>query len=755
MIVVKQDGGAAQVFGYDNTDQVAEEGKNRAVTIIEGPKYVAPPQPNPPPTNITHKPEQRLPSIPPIKPIPDKHGPPKYIELPRVYYGQIQNLPPLRNPYPKQLKLQHAPNTIYKYHKVIPMQPPRNQYNGNQQPLVFSASTIKPSVNSNGPKFSVPVETINGIKSDFVRPPHFANTPSSTTTVATTTTKKYLRTKRIWPKHVQKRYNTAPNTTLSPNSTSSNDTTANNDEFQSSQSRIRYVYTNQTASTTPQPSTTRKYQRVTRVSKKKYTTPSPANFTQFEPNDWVPMVPSHYPLNKVRKTRQTPMSRRSDVFFYDAPERNAQNKQVMYLHSFGLIPVASAQNPVVAGRRYVHVRKGKQLNQHVYSRSRRRPLAHTSHVIGDYQADADSPRIVTRIKHHHHHHHHRYIKTVDKPVKVEVPKPVPFPVPMPVPVKVEQKVPYPVQVKVPHPVPVKVVEKEYIPKPYPVIQQVPVVKQVQVEKKVPYPVQVEVPRPYPVAVHVEKRVPYPVPVKVMVPQPYPVEKRVPYPVTVKEPVEVIKHVPVKVPVPQPYPVKVPQPVPVAVEKKVPYPVEVEKKVPVPYKVFVPEKVPVEKRVPVYVPRPYPVEKKVPVPVRVPYPVRVPIKVPYGIPILIHPSPINEEYPVSGSMTVSNNNGQPSLSHSHYSFEVNGNDVSNSVTDFPQHTVTFHGNTVTDSAGNTATVHGLGYNGFQSRSDTLEHSTKPYGDTEATIETSGSNGSQLVSDETTTPTFAFR
>lgn len=719
MIVVNQDGATAEFFNYDNTDQVAQESKNRAVTIIDGPKYVAPPTPQPtPPTasNHTRKPEQRPPNKPPINHNPDNHGKVKYVEAPRVYYGQIQNLPPLRHHYQKPLKLQQPPNTAYKYHKVIPLQPSRNPFYNKQQSVIFAASTSKPQYVPKSPKFSLPVETINGIRTDFVRPPHFANstvtTTTTTTTAATTTTTKYLRNKRIWPKRILEKMN--PGNKTVENNTSSDNSVKR--DLQSSSSNQRFIYVNkpeQILSTTLEP-TTRRYQRVTRVSKRKTSsTPSPSKFSTFAPNEWVPIIPSHFTVKKVRKSKLIPinrrkdvMQRRSDVFFYKPSENFAPSKRVYYLQSFGLLPVASPQKyenspkPSSSARKNViFVGKTKKLKPHVYSGSRGKPVLHTSQVIGDYQSsESHPPKIVTRIKHHHHHHHHKYIKTVDKPVRVEVPKPVPFPVPVPMPVKVEHKVPYPVPVQVPHPIPVKVVEKEYVPKPYPVIQQVPVLKHVQVkvpqpvpvevEKRVPVPYKVEVavPRPYPVAVPYEKRVPYPVAVKVLVPQPVQVETRVPYPVhiPVKEQVEVIKHVPIKVPYPQPYPVKVPQPVPYPVEKKVPYPVEVEKKIPlpIPFKVPVHHKVEVEKKVPIYIPKPFPVEKKIPVPVKIPYPVRIPFRVPVGIPIFVHPNSIDNdnEHVVTSHVTI--DDGEITTTtpreQSHYAYSVNGNTVTNSA-----------------------------------------------------------------------------
>ena len=763
MIVVNQ--GSGVTAQDDNLDEpLAIESKNRAVTIIHNPKYVAQPQPNNQsqtrPDLPTHKPEQRPPSKPPN--IPDKLVKQYHkVDVPRPHHGQIQKLPPPRL-YPKQpVKLHHSPNSIYKFPRVIPLPPHhRTYYYKTSRPLVYAASTGKPIV-AKSPKFSLPVQVINGIRSDFVRPPKInattTTTTSSTTTEATTTTtQKVLRTKRIWPKRELDKENTTllihnttltkgnttltnGNTTLTKDNTTQTKTKTNTttepdrDTSESITYRTRFGYRNITTTvttTTPiTPSTPRVYRPVTRKLKVKTTTHlPPIKFTQIEPNDWVPILPSHYP--KFKKAPPTPITKRSDLF--TAQPAAPQSKQMMYLQSFGLVPVPSSQNPlhIMGRKKMVFFKRKRQLNPYYSGYSGKRGRSPMHYMYGDLESDGSHshPRVVTKIKHHHHHHHHRYIKTVEKPVKVpykvEVPKPypvqvekkVPVPVekikvvekPVPYPVTVEKKVPYPIGIKIPHPVPVKVVEKEYVPKPYPIIHQVPVVKHVHVkvpypvEKKVPYPVEVKVPvpvdRPVPVPVHVEKRVPYPVPVKVLVPQPYPVETKVPYPVQVKvrEPVEVIKHVPIRVPYPQPYAVKVPHPVPVPYEKRVPYPVEVEKKVPVPVEVLVPQRVEVEKRVPVYVPKPYPVEKKVPYPVRVPYPVkvRVPVKVPVKVPVEV-PVYIHHPYQVYTDDQYS----------SQYGSSVSPLPI---VSSTPHHTVTVHGNT--------------GFNGFQSRSDKEETTT---------------------------------
>lgn len=726
-------------------DQLAEEFRDRALTLTDGPKYVKKQstarnntkETLPKSEAHTHKPDLRPPSKPPINPnktIPQKF----YVDIARPHFNPLQQIPLRQHMTPTQLHLYHSANSLYKFPQVIPLPPHKNPFYMKQQsrPLLFASSTIKASV-AKSPKFSIPVQTINGVRKDFVRPPpQFTNTTKSTTTVGTTTTtSRPLRTKRIWPKKILEKYNGTLHNTSASNDTKLIDDSINETDHDTSETahRVRIVFKNTTASETP---SKRPYRPVTRVPKIRSTTPV-FTLPEIEPNDWVPLVPSHY-SKKSGRPALTRISKRSDI--YPAiPEPSISKKRLLYLHSFGLVPVKNLQTPnpninappEIARKKMAFFRKRKRQLNPYYSGYSPKPGIGTPHhfhyddQVTDGTTHHKHPRVVTKIKHHHHHHHHRYIKTVEKPVrvpyKVEVPKPYPVPVekkvpvpvekirvvekPVPYKVTVEKKVPYPVGFKVPHPVPVKVIEKEYVPKPYPVVHHVPVLKHVEVkvphpvpvtvEKRVPYPVEVRVPvdRPVPVPVTVEKQVPYPVPVKVLVPQPYPVETKVPYPVQVKvkEPVEVIKHVPVKVPVPQPFAVKVPHPVPVAVEKRVPYPVEVEKKVPVPFQVLVPQKVEVEKKVPVYVPKPYPVEKKVPVPIKVPYPVkvpvRVPVQVPVEVPVYIHnPFIYGEDYYSSGGGVTS--------------AEITTAD--------PHHTVTVHGNT--------------GFNGFQSRSDTTETTT---------------------------------
>ncbi|KAM3965986.1 uncharacterized protein ACR2FA_012845 [Aphomia sociella] len=646
LVIVVNQGRDVTAESDVKVDQIAEEAKNIALTVIDSPKYVALNNTNQQPTKFNvqnRQPEQRPPSKPPLN--PDKPRQQKYGELQRGHYSQLPQMPLHRHYYPQTPHQFYYPaNSVYKYPKVIPLPPHKNPYyiKKQERPLAHASSTNKVTV-LKSPKFSLPVQTVTGIRKDYVRPPaHINTTTSTTTTTIGTTTTRPLRIKRIWPKKYLEKMNVTLHITTASNDTKSINTNQVDYETSETTHRIKYIDKNDTK---PNETTKkRQYRPVTRIPKIKATTTAPiANITGMKPNDWIPLIPP---------------------------------------------------------------KPGVTTTPHYF--------------LGDLQAEGSQnhPKVVTKIKHHHHHHHHRYVKTIEKPVKipykVEVPKPFPVPVekkvpyekikivekPVPYPVTVEKKVPYPVGIRVPHPVPVKVVEKEYVPKPYPVVHHVPVLKHVEVkvpqpvpvhvERKVPYPVEIHVPvdRPVPVPVTVEKRVPYAVPVKVLVPQPYPVETKVPYPVQVKvkEPVEVIKHVPVRVPVPQPFAVKVPQPVPVPVEKKVPYPVEVEKKVPVPFEVFVPQRVEVEKRVPIYVPKPYPVEKKVPVPVKVPYPVKVPVKVPVQVPVevpvYIHdPYPVySDEYFVSGGVTVGEN----------------------AVTEGSKHTVTVHGNT--------------GFTGFKSRSD---------------------------------------
>ncbi|XP_031764920.1 uncharacterized protein LOC113509466 [Galleria mellonella] len=726
LVIVVNQGRDVTAEGNVKVDQIAEEAKNIALTIIDNPKYVVLNDTNQQPLRSSgqnRQPEHRPPSKPPLN--PDKPTQQNYGELQRLHYSSIQKVPLQRHYYPQTPHhLYYSANSVYKFPKVIPLPPHKNAYyiKKQQKPLAFASSTNKPIV-LKSPKFSLPVQTITGVRKDIVKPPPYFNTTTTTTTVGTTT-KRPLRVKRIWPKKILEKMNATLHNTTASNDTKSTNTSINQIDYETSETayRIKYVHKNSTETTT-EPTKKRQYRPVTRLPKIRSTTTPTVNLTEIEPNDWIPLVPSHY--SQSRRPVLTRITKRSDTF-PSGEEPAVPHKRMLYLHSFGLIPVDRLQHPISASdrKKMTFFRKRKrQLNP--YSGYSPKPvIASTPHYfLGDLQAEGSQhhPKVVTKIKHHHHHHHHRYIKTVEKPVKipykVEVPKPYPVPVekkvavpveklrivekPVPYPVTVEKKVPYPVGIKVPHPVPVKVIEKEYVPKPYPIVHHVPVLKQVEVkvpqpvpvhvEKKVPYPVEVHVPvdRPVPVPVTVEKRVPYAVPVKVLVPQPYPVETKVPYPVQVKvkEPFEVIKHVPIRVPVPQPFAVKVPQPVPVPVEKKVPYPVEVEKKVPVPFEVIVPQKVEVEKKVPIYIPKPYPVEKKVPVPVKVPYPVKVPVKVPVQVPIEV-PVYIHDPYVV-------------------YSDEYYGPGAAtateNAVTHDPTHSVTVHGNT--------------GFTGFKSRSDT--------------------------------------
>ncbi|XP_059061672.1 uncharacterized protein LOC131854574 [Achroia grisella] len=727
LVIVVNQGRDVTAESDVKVDQIAEEAKNIALTIIDNPKHVVQNDTNQQPSRSSvqnRQPEHRPPSKPPLnpdKPPQQKHGEPQ-----RGHYSQIHKVPLQRHYYPQAPhQFYYSTNSVYKFPKVIPLPPHKNAYyiKKQQRPLTYASSTNKPTV-LKSPKFSLPVQTVTGIRKDVVRPPPHFNATTTTTTVGTTTTRP-LRVKRIWPKKILEKMNaTLYNTTVN-NGTKSTNTNINQVDYEGAESvyRVKYVHKNSTDDT--EPTKKRKYRPVTRIPKIRSTTEPTVNLTEIQPNDWIPLVPSHY--TQSRRPVLTRITKRSDSF-PSGREPSVPHKRLLYLHSFGLVPVNRLQNqqniPESAAKKMAFFRKRKrQLIPFTGYSAKPGDKSSSQYFLGDLQAEGSqhSPKVVTKIKHHHHHHHHRYVKTVEKPVKipyrVEVPKPYPFPVekkvpipvekykivekPVPYPVTVEKKVPYPVGIKVPHPVPVKVIEKEYVPKPYPVVHHVPVLKQVEVkvpqpvpvhiEKKVPYPVEVHVPvdRPVPVPVTVEKRVPYAVPVKVLVPQPYPVETKVPYPVQVKvkEPVEIIKHVPIRVPVPQPFAVKVPQPVPVPFEKKVPYPVEVEKKVPVPFEVIVPQKVEVEKKVPVYIPKPYPVEKKVPVPVKVPYPVKVPVKVPVQVPVEV-PVYIHDPY------LVYNDDYYPSES---------GTGTENTVTQGPTHTVTVHGNT--------------GFTGFKSRSDT--------------------------------------
>ncbi|XP_063895555.1 uncharacterized protein LOC126054751 isoform X2 [Helicoverpa armigera] len=325
VIVVNQGNGVtAQDDSLD--EPLAIESKNRAVTIIHSPKYVAEPQPNnqslTKPDLSTHKPEQRPPSKPPN--IPDKLVKQNHVvDVPRPHLGQIQKLPPPRL-YPKQpVKLHHSPNSIYKFPRVIPLPPHhRTYYFKPSRPLVYAASTGRPIV-ANSPKFSLPVQVINGIRSDIVKPPKFFNTTSTTTTTTeattVTTTQKVLRTKRIWPKRELDKNSTLHNTTLTKDNTTLTKTNTTDEQDRDTSAsfthRTRFAYRNTTTvTTTATPvtaSTPRVYRPVTRKLKVKTTTNlPPINFTQIEPNDWVPILPSHYP--QLKRPSPTSIIKRSD-----------------------------------------------------------------------------------------------------------------------------------------------------------------------------------------------------------------------------------------------------------------------------------------------------------------------------------------------------------------------------------------------------------------------------------------------------------
>ncbi|OWR51349.1 putative cuticle protein CPH41 [Danaus plexippus plexippus] len=725
-------------------DQVADETNTVVALNVTQETYTTEVQPIVTTANLTNITINITDIRPPSKPVqkpPDKRLIPDrnvFVDVKHHFYIPKQLQPKQINVYNKDLKYSKS---LYKYPGVIPAQRGNLFYNRPnlqpRQPIMFAASSNTPRLAGPNPKFSIPVQTINGIRTDFVKPPKQNVTTTST---PPTTTTKILRTKRIWPKRILDKLNstsTSSNATFSSEKLTNNNDDKNDLTSVASRVRLRYVTTERPSSTTTVQPTTRVYRRVTRTSKIQSTTP--LSFQSLPSNDWVPIVPSHYA--KLRRPSQTPISKRSDSYFeteqYPANQKQASNLQ------YGLIPMnhqLEAAASSLTNHRIILFRKKKpQVTRYYHPKIPKlhRQISQPQLSYDDLQKDQNQiepQKVITQVKHHHHHHHHRYVKTVEKPVKVpyevEVPKPYPVekkvPVPVPVervkvvdrpyPVTVEKKVPYPVHVKVPY----KVVEKEYVPRPYPVVHHVPVVKHVQVkvphpvpvqvEKKVPYPVQVPytVEKQIPVPVQIEKRIPYPVPYKVFVPQPITVEKKIPYPVEikVKEPYEVIKHVHVKVPILQPYPVKVPQPIPITIEKRVPFPIKVEKKIPVPVEVLVPQKVEVEKRVPIYVPKPYPVEKKVPYPVKIPYPVQVPVKVPVQIPIEV-PVYIHRPFQMNGHGMegVEQNIYGDASDRPYYGEDEDISRSASEVSSTPStHTVTVHGNT--------------GYNGFKSRSDTV-------------------------------------
>lgn len=311
-------------------EPIAIETKNRAVTIIHTPKYVAQTKPNnqslTKPDLSIYKPEQRPPSKPPN--IPDKLVIQNVnADVPWPRHGQIQKVP--SRLYSKQpTKLQHSANSVYKFPRVIPLPPHhRTYYLKPSRPLVYAASTGGPIV-VKSPKFSLPAQVINGIRTDFVKPPKISNTTSSTSTststteATTTTTEKVLRTKRIWPKRVQHNANSTllHNTTLTKDNTTFTKTNTTDqpdrDTSESKTHRTRFAYRNTTTVTTtikPTPSTPRVYRPVTRKLKVKTTTPlPPINFTKLEQNDWVPIMPSHYPT--LKKAPPPSITKRSDLF---------------------------------------------------------------------------------------------------------------------------------------------------------------------------------------------------------------------------------------------------------------------------------------------------------------------------------------------------------------------------------------------------------------------------------------------------------
>ncbi|KAL4706426.1 hypothetical protein ACJJTC_010909 [Scirpophaga incertulas] len=317
-------------------DQVAQETKNRALTIIDGPKYVPKLEPTQPATkpSTSPKPEQRPPSKPPI--FPDKPGPHKYyVDIQRPYYGSMYKAPP--RPYSQPLKFFNSPNSVYNYPKLshtMPLPHHKTQYYTKPlpRPIIYNTpSQSNKSVTTKGQKYSQPIQTINGIRKEHVKPPKEAIRPVTTTTAFPTTTTRYLRTKRIWPKKVLEKINAtlynSNRTTYNTSLTNSTDTT--DYDPSASITRIRYVFRN--ATTYSGPSTRRPYRPVTRIPRARSTTPF-FNETEPKDNDWVPIVPNHY--TGIRR----PIHSRVRRSAYD-PEALQPNKGPLYLHSFGLIPM--------------------------------------------------------------------------------------------------------------------------------------------------------------------------------------------------------------------------------------------------------------------------------------------------------------------------------------------------------------------------------------------------------------------------------
>ncbi|XP_041969664.1 uncharacterized protein LOC121726383 [Aricia agestis] len=678
-IVVNQRVVNAQTSVFE--DLLAIETKNNALTVINGPKILKPPTGLTSISNQTFIPEPRPPSKPPINLSPDK----KYFyDLPPQFFNPAKKLqaPPVHVYTKEPLKLS---NSVYKFPNVVSMQHGNKiqapQYSPTiNRPPVYSPTSGKTSI-INSPKFSLPIQTINGIRTDFVKPPPFINITTTSTTTPTTTTR-LLRTKRIWPKRMLEK-----NNSTSLNSSATNDFLKNNVSnitdlaVSSSRVRVRYASTEKPITSTSSQSTTRGYRRVTRAPKANVTTQA----SKIEPNDWIPIVPHQYTKRKPLRTRISKRSidrsdkERSDVYF-DNQGEYTDNKNVLYLQPYGILPMNNhLQGGAAAiGNRMVFFRKKKQTNLNNQEQSSiLNPFAYASQQSPKFASFAETAQ--TRLKNLLNplaYATEQQPKVLLNPFAYSLdnnPKTVLNPYAAE-PTEQRPKIIYrghkksksrlPLQstgyedqrqeashhakvvTKIKHhhhhhhhryiktvEKPVNVPVKVEVPKPYPVEKQVPVPVPVEKIKIVdrPYPVTVEKKVPYPVAVKVPHPVPYKVVEKEYVPRPYPVIQHVP----------VVKHVEVKVPQPVPVEVekRVPVPVQVAVpvEKQVPYPVEVEKRVPypVPVKVYVPQPYAVEKRVP------YPVEVKVKEPVEVIKHVEVKVPVPQPYPVKV-PHPVRVE-----------------------------------------------------------------------------------------------------------------
>ncbi|XP_045527889.1 uncharacterized protein LOC123716262 isoform X3 [Pieris brassicae] len=362
--------------------------------------------------NQTLKLEHRPPSKPPIYLTPDKKF---YISVPQHYYKS----PPPRHVYSKEpLKVT---NGIYKFpgiNYVKPGQQVPHYYNKPQQliyvpttpkpptptpkpqtvhqssvkpklqSLTYAASTGNPiSVTKAPVKANIPVQTVNTIRTDYVKPPSrhhqyihvFELSPP--TTIEPTTTTRLLRTKRIWPKRIlDKMNNKTVNASSSIESANYNNSDINVGE---GSSRRFFVYGDKSDTTTAnsEAATKRPYRRVSREHKSRNNTHENGSI---KPNEWVPIQPSHFAKLRSRRhrnkrsvesyfdsspyvTKNYPMSffkdyQTDDYFkdsqlndFYNNFKDNTYNSYLnnhqssaanannpLYLHTYGLIPMSES-----------------------------------------------------------------------------------------------------------------------------------------------------------------------------------------------------------------------------------------------------------------------------------------------------------------------------------------------------------------------------------------------------------------------------